>query len=198
AGREPNAAGAAREVDLTPFYQLHRRTYATYWDLFTPEEWEARRAAYAAEAERQRLLEAATVAWIQPGETVFEREFGYQGSDGVTAARIEGRPGRRGRGWFSLDVPADPERSLTLVLTYFSDDRRAMPAAFDVLLDGELLGTQEVVRSAPRRFYDVQIPVPAELTRGKERVTLRFESREGGQIATIFGVRLVRADAARG
>lgn len=198
AGREPNPAGAAREVDLAPFYRLHRRTYATYWDLFTPEEWEAQRAAYADEAERQRLLEAATVAWIQPGETVFEREFGYRGSEGVTAARIEGRPGRRGRGWFSLDVPVDPEWPLTLILTYFSDDRRATPAAFDVRVDGELLSAQEVARSAPRRFYDVEIPVPAELTRGEERVTLRFESREGSQIATIFGVRLVRADAPRG
>jgi len=198
AGREPNAAGAPREVDLAPFYQLQRRTYATYWDLFTPEEWNRQRAEYAAEAERQRLLEAATVAWIQPGETVFERRFGYQGSEGVTAARIEGRPGRRGRGWFSLDVPLTGATGpFSLILTYFSDDRRAMPARFDVRVDGMLVSTQEVVRGGPRRFYDVAIPMPVEATRGKERVTLRFESHERSQIATVFGVRVVRGDAPR-
>jgi DUF1680 family protein len=198
AGREPNATGAAREVDFAPFYQLQRRTYSTYWDLFTPGEWAAQRAAYAEEAERQRLLEAATVAWIQPGETVFEREFGYQGSEGVYAARLEGRPGRRGRGWFSLDVPLGGATGpLSLILTYFSDDRRAMPARFDVSIDGALLSTQEVVRGGPRRFYDVEIPMPVEMTRGNDRVTLRFQSREGSQIATVFGVRLVRADGRR-
>ncbi len=199
AGREPNAGGATREVELAAFYQLQRRTYSTYWDLFTPEEWTEQRAAYAAEAERERLLEAATVAWIQPGETVFEREFGYQGSEGVTAARLEGRPGRRGRGWFSLDVPlAGATGTVSLILTYFSDDRRAMPARFDVTVDGARLSTQEVTRGGPRRFYDVEIPVPPEMTRGKDRVTLRFQSHEGSQIATVFGVRVVRTDAPRG
>jgi len=48
------------DVNLVPFYRLHRRTYATYWDLFTPEEWEARKLDFAAEAERQRQLEAST------------------------------------------------------------------------------------------------------------------------------------------
>jgi len=39
----------------------------------------------------------------------------------------------------------------------------------------------------------VEIAVPEAMTRGKERVTLRFESHEGSQIATVFGIRLVRA-----
>jgi hypothetical protein len=194
AGREPDATGAIRDVTLVPFHRLHRRRYAAYWDLFTPGEWEEQRAAYSEEAERMRRLEAATVAWIQPGEVVFEREFGYEGSEGVYAARIEGRPGRRGRGWFSVRMPVEPAHPMTLILTYFSDDRRATPATFDVLIDGERLSRQEVGRSSPRRFYDVSIPVPPALVRGKESVTLRFESAEDGQIATVFGVRLVRAD----
>src|SRR5213080_3422515 len=73
AGREPDGAGRTRSVKLMSFYRLHRRTYSTYWDLFTPAEWEVQKVAYAAEAERLRRLEAATVAWLQPGETVFER-----------------------------------------------------------------------------------------------------------------------------
>ncbi len=27
------------DVDFLPFYRLHRRTYAAYWDLYTPHEW---------------------------------------------------------------------------------------------------------------------------------------------------------------
>src|SRR6266487_3158390 len=61
-GREPDAAAAARDVEFQPFFRLHRRTYSTYWDLFTPAEWDAKKAEYVAAAERLRRLEAATVA----------------------------------------------------------------------------------------------------------------------------------------
>jgi hypothetical protein len=32
---------------------------------------------------------------------------------------------------------------------------------------------------------------------GKARVTVRFQAHEGSQIATLFGVRVIRGDAAR-
>ncbi len=47
--------GRDREVDFVPFYRLHRRTYAVYWDLYTPAEWEKKAA------ERQRKLEVANL-----------------------------------------------------------------------------------------------------------------------------------------
>lgn len=28
-------------------YRLRRRTYSTYWDLFTPQEWEEEKTDYA-------------------------------------------------------------------------------------------------------------------------------------------------------
>ena len=36
--------GKEREVELLPFYQLHRKRYAAYWDLHTPESWSAKSA----------------------------------------------------------------------------------------------------------------------------------------------------------
>ncbi|MGA2500503.1 MAG: beta-L-arabinofuranosidase domain-containing protein, partial [Tepidisphaeraceae bacterium] len=60
--------GRDRDVDFVPFYRLHRRMYAVYWDLFTPEGWAKKAAEYAAEREQQGKLEAATVAFVQPGE----------------------------------------------------------------------------------------------------------------------------------
>jgi DUF1680 family protein len=195
AGREPTADDRPHDVDLVPFYRLHRRTYALYWDLFTPEEWEAQRRVYAAEAERRRRLDAATVAYLEPGEAVFEREFNYQGGPDATAARVEGRPGRRARSWFSYDVPVDPAHPHTLLVTYYSDDRRGTPSAFQILLDGRVLATERIGLTDPPRFYDVAYAVPPALVRGKERVTLRFEATEGSQVATVFGVRVIRGEA---
>jgi hypothetical protein len=193
-GREPDAQGRATDVDLSPFFRLHRRLYSTYWDLFTPTEWEAEKAAYAAEEERVRRLEAATVAYLEPGERVFEDQFGYQGAEDAQPQRMLGRPGRRAQSWFSYEVPVEPAHPMVLILTHHSDDRRGTPASFEILLDGRKLADAEVDRSEPPRFFDATYPIPAELIQGKERVTVRFQAKEGSQVATIFGVRLVRAD----
>ena len=37
-----DGVGREKDVDFVPFYRLHRRAYALYWDLYTPPEWEKR------------------------------------------------------------------------------------------------------------------------------------------------------------
>src|SRR5712692_4224908 len=37
AGR--NLDGREQEIDFVPFYRLHRRAYALYWDIYTPDGW---------------------------------------------------------------------------------------------------------------------------------------------------------------
>jgi len=196
-GREPDAAGQARDVDLVPFYRLHRRTYATYWDLFTPGEWEGKKAEYAAEAERLRRLEAATVAYLEPGEVVFERRFNYQAGEGAVPQRILGRPGRRGTSWFSYDVPVDSAHPMVLLATYYSGDRRGTPAEFEIQVDGRRVADQTLRLSDPHRFFDVEYRIPEALIGGKASVTVRFEAKAGSQIATVFALRMVRGDSAR-
>jgi DUF1680 family protein len=197
AGREPDAVGRVQDVTFMPFYRLHRRLYSIYWDLFTPAEWGEQQAAYAAEAERRRRLEAATVAYLEPGEVVFEREFNYRGGEDARPQRIMGRPGRRGGSWFSYDVPVDPAHPAALLITYYSDDRRGTPAEFEIHVDGQWLADQELRLSEPPRFFDVEYPVPTESMRGKEKLTVRFQAKQGSQIATVFGLRMIRADAER-
>lgn len=197
AGREPDAEGRVRDVEMVPFYRLHRRRYSTYWDIFTPEQWDAQRDAYSREAERLRRLEAATVAYLEPGETVFEREFNYQAGDGVVPHRMLGRPGRRGRTWFSYDVPVEPDHPMTVIATYYTGDRRGTPAAFQVLVDGQSVGREGMRLADPHRFFEVEYPIPAELVAGKQHVTVRFQAEADSQIATVFAVRMIRADRGR-
>ena len=196
AGREPDQEGGARDVDFVPMYRLHRHTYSTYWDLFTPEEWDEEKTGYAAEAERMRRLEAASVAYLQPGEAVFDRPFNFQGED-TQPQRIHGRPGRRGSGWFSYDVPVEPDHPMVMILTYYSNDRRGTPASFEVLVDGNVVAAPDIGRSEPPRFFDVEYPIPASFVAGNDTVNIRFSADEGSQIATIFGLRMIRGDARR-
>jgi uncharacterized protein len=94
--------------------------YAAYWDLFTPAEYERRVAELTAERERQRKLEAATVAFIAPGDQQAERDVNQQGED-TSIVRADGRPGRRAAKWFSYEMAVDPDRPVALVVTYNSD-----------------------------------------------------------------------------
>ena len=189
-----DGVGKDRDVDFVPFYRLHRRTYAIYWDLFTPQEWEQRATELAAERERQRKLEAATVAFVQPGEMQAERDSNMQGED-TEPLRLQSRPGRRGTMWFSFDMPVDPAHRIALVATYNHDEWQERK--FDVLVDGTRVGQQTIERRGPMRFFDVEYAVPAEVLNGKQKVTVKFQAGPGSEIGAVFGLRMIRADVER-
>jgi len=189
-----DGVGREKDVDFAPFYRLHRRTYAIYWDLFTPADWDKKSAEIAAEREHQRKLELATVAFAQPGEMQPERDFNMQGED-TSTDRVMGRASRRGAKWFSFDLPVDPSHPTALVVTYYSDEWRKR--TFDVLVEGQKVGDQIIEKGGPVRFFDVEYAIPSNLVQGKQKVTARFQATNGNEIAAVFGLRIIRADADR-
>ncbi len=198
-GRDVTGSGHVVDVDFVPFYRLHRRTYAAYWDLYTPSEWEAKAAAIAAAQEKQRRLEAATVGYAQPGEMQPERNFHQQGED-TSPDRVLGRAGRRGTHWFSFDLPVDPAHPMTLIVTYSTQEFRER--TFDIQADGIRIGQQKIERrgpgSASAEFFDIGYSLPASLVAGKAKVTVRFQATGGNEIAAVFGLRMIRSDAPLG
>jgi uncharacterized protein len=195
-GRELN--GSARDMDFVPFYRLHRRTYALYWDLYTPQAWEKKAAEIAAEQARQRKLEAATMGLVQPGDPVSEKASNQQGEE-TAPDRAMGRQGRRGKKWFSFDLPVDPTHPVALVVTYNSEERGKRTV--EILAEGQRVGEQTIERSGPGsasgHFFDVAYKVPAEVVKDKKKLTVRFQATAGNETTTVFGIRTIRADAAQ-
>ncbi len=186
--------GRERDVDFVPFYRLHRHTYAIYWDLFTPSEWDKRAAEVAAAREKQQKLEAATVGFVQPGEMQAERDANMQGEE-TSPDRLMGRAGRRGKKWFSFDLPVDSAKPMALVVTYNSDEWQER--TFEILVDGTRVGEQAIERRGPLRFFDVEYAIPGELVKDKAKVTVKFQSTKGNEVGCVFGIRMIRADAER-
>lgn len=190
-------AGRPGEVDFVPFFGLHRRSYAVYFDLFTPAEWDLRSRDFAQARERQRRLQQATVAFVQPGEMQPERDFNFKGEGLILdeTTRIQGRPFRHARAWFSFDLPVDPAHPAAVVVTYFQDEwrRRTM----DILVDGTKIAGQVLERGGVPHFFDVEYPIPDTLVRGRTSVTVRFQATQDSETPAIFGVRTVRSDAER-
>ncbi len=189
--------GLTTDVEFHPFYELPRRRYALYWDVFTPAEWKIKSEAYAAEQEKKKKLEAATVAFVQPGQMQAERDFNQQGED-TSPIQFPGHYGRRGTKWFSFDVPVDPGHPMTLMVTYSNGAWRT--SRFAILVDGAKVGEQTTEHLSPEqtfRLVDVEYPISASLVQGKQKVTVRFEAASGSEISGVFGIRMIRADSPR-
>jgi hypothetical protein len=88
----------------------------------------------------------------------------------------------------------EPEYPMALVVTYHGDDRSRREASFDILVDGQRIGHQEVKRSRPARFFDVVYPIDSNIVKGTRKVTVRFEATEGKRIVSVFGIRLIHHD----
>jgi uncharacterized protein len=185
-----DGVGRAADVEFVPFYRLHRRTYAAYWDLMTPAEYEAMVAERGAERARQQALDAATVGLVQPGGPEAEKAANQQGEETSILRGDDGRAGRRAAKWFSYDVAVTGGEPSALVVTYNSDNRR--PRSFEVLVDEQRLGEQRMEQSSVARFFDVKYLLPPELVRGKQKLTVRFQATGGNEVALVFGIRLIK------
>jgi len=181
-------------VSLAPFYRTHRRMYSVYFDVLTPAEFTARSTAIAAERERRRKIEAATVAFVQPGDANAEKQFNYQSDPpNRQVQRAGGRGSRAGTGWFSCDLTVDATAEMALLVTYFNElGQPPADGAFEILVDGTSVGRFQPNQNATG-FFDTQYSLPPALTRGKSKITVKFQADANGRIAPIYGVRTVRA-----
>ena len=185
----------AKIVEFSPFYRLHRRTYAVYWDLYNRDEWSKKLEELALAKAKQQKLEAATVAFLQPGDTEREKAFNQQGEE-TSPERVLGRAGRRAKKWFSFDLPVESGKPMMLVVTYNPEERAKR--TFEIFVDGQRVGEGTIERFPPGsptgRFYDLAYNIPTELVKEKKKVTVRVQSTGGNETATVFGIRMVRAD----
>jgi DUF1680 family protein len=187
------SVGRPGDVTLVPFYLVPRDRYSVYWDLFTKEEWAKREAEYRAEEARLRHLEEITIDYAQPGEMQPERDHEMRGEktesgDGPGKKWRHALPG----GWFSFDMKVATGEPTALVLTFWGSD--AGNRTFDVLVDGTKVGTMTLDAKHPGEFFDTSYLLPAEATKGKERVTVRFQPHPGNIAGGVFGLRTTRVE----
>ncbi len=188
-------SAAPMSVTLEPFYQMHgERPYVVYWDRFTEEQWQTKEEAYRQELARQAQLAARTVDAVNPGEQQSETDHKLQGEQ-TASGDFSGRKWRHAvEGWFDYELQVLPDQPQELWVTYWGSDDGAR--TFDVLVDGQKLLTQRLQRNRPDTFYDEITPLPESMTRGKQRVTIRFQAHPGNWAGGVFGVRMMRQSAA--
>jgi hypothetical protein len=91
-------------------------------------------------------------------------------------------------GFFAFELKTVPRAANRLVVTYWGGEvgnRR-----FDILIDGVKIAEQTLRNDHPGEFFEVSYPITETLTRGKPRVTVRFQARSGAIAGGVFGAQL--------
>jgi uncharacterized protein len=186
-----------KKVTLIPFYSLHHQRYTLYWNLMDEETYKTFVDKEKEALERMRKI---TVDEIQPGEQQPEIENGIQTHNSNSGyLNVVQRSWResRGEGFFSYEMAVEPEKQMYLQVTYDSGDHtlytdgKIYQREFDILINGKVIANQKLTGSNPNGLMDVCYEIPKKLTEGKQKVEVKFSSREGTAAGRVFGVRII-------
>jgi hypothetical protein len=188
---ETKGVGRPKDIILKPFNKTFDQYYSVYFDFFTPDEWEARKAEYEADKKREKEIEERTIDNFRVGEMQPERDHNLQASERSYVSDALGRMGREARAdnYFSYEMKVDSTVSNILLLTYIGDDKGSK---FDVLIDDKKLTSVEWNGGKTGKFYDNEYPIPAEMIKGKAKIMVRIDANQGRTAGRVFGSRVLR------
>jgi len=185
--------GRPRDVELESFYKTHDRRYSVYWDMHTEASLNALEEEKEEEVERRKRIDQRTVDFLQPGDSDSEASHNFQGE----MTRAGGFRERRNRqaergGWFSYDLTVTPDKDNTLLIEYWG----GYPGTktFDILVDGEIIATENIANKKDGFFIHEEYSIPFALTQGKSRITIKFQGHIGHRAGPVFEIRTVRPD----
>ena len=90
-------------------------------------------------------------------------------------------------GWISYVMKVDSERPTDLVLKLWGSD--GGNRKFDIYCDGTVFSYEHVDNFSPNEYYYMRHPIPFDLTKDKERVTIKMKAIDGdNNVGGLFGV----------
>jgi DUF1680 family protein len=188
-----NAANIAKptEVKLIPFNQTKNEYYSVYWDVFTPASWAVQQKAYDEQRKKQQELEERTTDILRIGEMQPERDHNFSGENAVTGEdhQKKWRSTENG-GYLQYEMKVDANSQNTLINTYWGMDNRGR--IFDIIIDNLKLSTEDLNQYKESRFYDISYVIPIELTKGKQKVTVKLLPKKDNSAGPVYGSRMVK------
>jgi len=194
---QTSGIGKPRDVTLGPFYKMADQRYSVYWKVYSVAEWEKRTVEIAAAEAHRKEVERRTLDAVTAGDQQSERDHGLQtdrtsSSGQGSTGNFEGKTWRGARnGWFSYELKVNPDKPITLVCTYRGSEgpRRA----FDIFVDDEKVASQ-TLEIHPTELFDFEYKLPERLTRGKQRITVKFQAQPNSIAGAVFDVRVIQQE----
>ena len=177
-------------TSFVPFYQEHGKPYSVYWEIYDDARWTAKEAEMKAEKEQQRLRDARRVDGLEIYDQA-ERDHAFKGEK-TTAGEHAGRRWRHCEpgGWFQYDLKVLAGQPQSLACCYWGSDGGRK---FDILIDGQKIATEELKGEQPGKFFDREYLIPADLLKGKSKVTVKFQPVANSMAGGVFGCNIMKA-----
>ncbi|GHT44957.1 hypothetical protein AGMMS49965_21490 [Bacteroidia bacterium] len=185
------------DYTLIPFNQIHYSRYIVYFPVNNKEE-QPHTPLYASAVDTKAKREQ----WELDRRTVDRVLIGDADSKSETLHKIESISSVTGvaYGQFWRDAPnggyfmyemkclADKPQALYILLNGTDSGART----FDIQIDGKTIATLDHSKPAGKGLYPVSLPIPDELTRGKERITVKFQAKRNNTAGGIFDLRVLK------
>jgi uncharacterized protein len=181
--------GKPNDVTLIPLYKTFEPRYTVYWTIYNPAEYDARKTEIAALAAKRKSVADRTIDLVDVSSDTSEQAHGYQGQ-GTEDGFVETRRWRDARnGFLSYELKIDPATDITLVATYRGGEGQRR--VFDVLVDGVKVASESLAYH-PAELVDREYPLRSELTKGKQKITVRLVPQPNARTAGLIELRTVR------
>ena len=179
-----------KDVTLIPFYKASDIRYTVYWKVYSKDEWAKRKADAAARESHRAEIERRTVDAVLVSDAQSERDHNVQ-QQNSNRGSFEGKGVRdAGRnGWFSYDLKVIPDKPMLLVCSFVGSEGR--PRTFDILVDGEKIAAQSL-EIHPTEVFDFEYKLPEQLTRAKQKITVKFQARADASVGQLLDVRVAK------
>jgi DUF1680 family protein len=187
----PANFGETIGIELIPHYGVYDRRYSVYLSRLDPEGWSQYAAGIESERNRTASMEERTVDALAIGDELSERRHNL-GRKLSYGGESYGRRWRDARpdGFFEFDLKVLPNEPMELQATYRGSETSRR--TFEIYVDGTKIATQELDTDTSE-FKDVLYDIPPELTRGKEKVRVRFAPYQTSPAGNVYGtVRMLR------
>jgi len=151
---------------------------------------------------RANRAASAMLVWIPTDASKMERPIDFLdevkicNSASESAHNLQGSNMRTGsdlgwrdapNGWISYDMKVDSDRPTDLVLKLWGSD--GGNRKFDIYCDGTVFSYEHVNSFAPNEYYYMRHPIPFDLTKDKEKVTIKMQAVDANNtVGGLFGV----------
>ncbi|WP_309706857.1 beta-L-arabinofuranosidase domain-containing protein [Armatimonas sp.] len=171
-------------ISLVPFYKLHGRRQAVYFDSFTNDEWAEKEVAYRATETQAHNQRTKQLDEFWPNQMQPERDHHFAGEGFIGGERSAWKFRQaEENGWFSFTLRSLPDSPLDLECLWGPPQDHDVRFTVEVEEQPIVIITKAVEK---HRHLAETYWIPEHLTNGKDRVTVRIS----GPSAPLFRAKL--------
>ncbi len=179
------------EIELIPFSRILMDRYEVYFPrVDSPDQLPSAKNAAEKTIQCERRQIDRVIIGDSKSETGHKMES-LRSSTGEFLG-LTWRHASNG-GYFMYLMKCSPDEPMSLLMRYRQDDSGAR--LFDVQVDGRTVKTEnhcEAMQGVEAPLYYVEIPIPIELTRGKNSITVKLNAHNHNFAGGLFDLRVLK------